>query len=130
MFYGKPGTGKTLIAKAIAGEAGVPFISMSGSEFIEMFAGLGASRVRKLFEKAKKSIDSLGRVYNAMNNKLWCNEESKRQLRRLSDEILECDKINKTYLAQYLKEISMRVGGGEDVEYAGIKEDLETESVG
>ena len=54
LLYGKPGTGKTLIAKAIAGEARVPFISMSGSEFIEMFAGLGASRVRKLFEKAKK----------------------------------------------------------------------------
>ena len=54
LLYGKPGTGKTLIAKAIAGEASVPFISMSGSEFIEMFAGLGASRVRKLFEKAKR----------------------------------------------------------------------------
>ena len=54
LLYGKPGTGKTLIARAIAGEAGVPFITMSGSEFIEMFAGLGASRVRKLFEKAKK----------------------------------------------------------------------------
>ena len=54
LLYGKPGTGKTLIARAIAGEAGVPFISMSGSEFIEMFAGLGASRVRKLFDKAKK----------------------------------------------------------------------------
>ena len=54
LLYGKPGTGKTLIAKAIAGEADVPFISMSGSEFIEMYAGLGASRVRKLFEKARK----------------------------------------------------------------------------
>ena len=54
LLYGKPGTGKTLIAKAIAGEADVPFISMSGSEFIEMFAGLGASRVRNLFEKARK----------------------------------------------------------------------------
>ena len=51
LLYGKPGTGKTLIAKAIAGEAGVPFISMSGSEFIEMFAGLGASRVRIKLEK-------------------------------------------------------------------------------
>ena len=54
LLFGKPGTGKTLIAKAIAGEANVPFISMSGSEFIEMFAGLGASRVRKLFDKARK----------------------------------------------------------------------------
>ena len=54
LLYGKPGTGKTLIAKAIAGEADVPFISMSGSEFIEMFAGLGASRERKLFDKARK----------------------------------------------------------------------------
>ena len=54
LLYGKPGTGKTLIAKAIAGEADVPFISMSGSEFIEMFAGLGASRVRSLFKKARK----------------------------------------------------------------------------
>ena len=54
LLCGQPGTGKTLIAKAIAGQANVPFISMSGSEFIEMFAGLGASRVRKLFEKAKK----------------------------------------------------------------------------
>ncbi len=54
LLCGKPGTGKTLIAKAIAGEANVPFISMSGSEFVEMFAGLGASRVRKLFEKAEK----------------------------------------------------------------------------
>ncbi len=54
LLFGKPGTGKTLIAKAIAGEASVPFISMSGSEFIEMFAGLGASRVRKLFDRARK----------------------------------------------------------------------------
>ena len=54
LLAGKPGTGKTLLAKAIAGEASVPFISISGSEFIEMFAGLGASRVRKLFDKAEK----------------------------------------------------------------------------
>ena len=54
LLYGKPGTGKTLIAKAIAGEANVPFISMSGSEFIVMFAGLGASRVRKLFDRARR----------------------------------------------------------------------------
>ena len=54
LLCGKPGTGKTLLAKAVAGEAGVPFIAMSGSEFIEMFAGLGASRVRKLFDRAKR----------------------------------------------------------------------------
>ena len=75
--------------------------------------------------QSKRTIDGLGKVYNAMNRKLWCNEESKRQLRNLSDEILECDKVNKTYLAQYLRELSMRVGGGEDIEYAGIKEDIE-----
>ena len=59
LLCGQPGTGKTLIAKAIAGEANVPFISMSGSEFTEMFAGLGASRVRKLFDKAKKMSPSI-----------------------------------------------------------------------
>lgn len=55
ILYGEPGTGKTLLAKAVAGEAGVPFFSMSGSDFIEMFAGLGAKRVRDLFEQARKS---------------------------------------------------------------------------
>ena len=81
--------------------------------------------------QSKRTIDGLGKVYNAMNRKLWCNEESKRQLRNLSDEILECDKVNKTYLAQYLRELSMRVGGGEDIEYAVIKEDMEeTDAVG
>ena len=59
LLCGQPGTGKTLIAKAIAGEADVPFISMSGSEFTEMFAGLGASRVRKLFDKAKNMSPSI-----------------------------------------------------------------------
>merc|ERR1719163_377328 len=52
---GPPGTGKTLLARAVAGEAGVPFISASGSEFVEMFVGVGASRVRDLFEQAKKN---------------------------------------------------------------------------
>merc|ERR1719271_2299625 len=63
---GPPGTGKTLLARAVAGEAGVPFISASGSEFVEMFVGVGASRVRDLFEQAKKNapcivfIDAIG----------------------------------------------------------------------
>ncbi|MCR9203779.1 MAG: ATP-dependent zinc metalloprotease FtsH [Halobacteriovoraceae bacterium] len=70
LMVGPPGTGKTLMAKAVAGEAGVPFFSISGSEFIEMFVGVGASRVRKLFEEAKvkspaiifiDEIDSIGR---------------------------------------------------------------------
>jgi len=70
LLVGAPGTGKTLLARAIAGEAGVPFFSMSGSDFVEMFVGVGASRVRDLFEQAKKSapciifideIDAVGR---------------------------------------------------------------------
>ena len=55
ILVGPPGTGKTLLAKAVAGEAGVPFFSISGSDFVEMFVGVGASRVRDLFEEAKKN---------------------------------------------------------------------------
>ena len=54
LLVGPPGTGKTLLARAIAGEAGVPFLSISGSDFVEMFVGVGASRVRDLFEQGKK----------------------------------------------------------------------------
>ena len=54
-MIGNPGTGKTLLAKAIAGESKVPFFSISGSDFVEMFVGVGASRVRDLFEQAKKT---------------------------------------------------------------------------
>lgn len=59
LIMGPPGTGKTLLAKAVAGEAGVPFFSMSGSEFVEMFVGVGASRVRDLFDTAKKAAPSI-----------------------------------------------------------------------
>ncbi|PUD17691.1 cell division protein FtsH, partial [Helicobacter pylori] len=59
LLVGPPGTGKTLLAKAVAGEAHVPFFSMGGSSFIEMFVGLGASRVRDLFETAKKQAPSI-----------------------------------------------------------------------
>ncbi|MEO0139269.1 MAG: ATP-dependent zinc metalloprotease FtsH [candidate division WOR-3 bacterium] len=74
LLVGPPGTGKTLLARAVAGEAGVPFISISGSEFVEMFVGVGAARVRDLFEKAKRlapaivfidEIDAVGRVRGA-----------------------------------------------------------------
>merc|ERR1711991_983374 len=70
LLEGPPGTGKTLLAKAVAGEAGVPFFSISGSDFVEMFVGVGASRVRDMFEQARKNtpcivfideIDAVGR---------------------------------------------------------------------
>ena len=60
LFAGRPsGTGKTLLARAVAGEAGVPFFSISGSDFVEMFVGVGASRVRNLFKKAKEAAPSI-----------------------------------------------------------------------
>ncbi|MCB1247099.1 MAG: AAA family ATPase, partial [Acidimicrobiia bacterium] len=59
LLYGPPGTGKTLLARAVAGEAGVPFFSISGSDFVEMFVGVGASRVRDLFEQAKQNAPSI-----------------------------------------------------------------------
>ena len=74
LLVGPPGTGKTLLAKAIAGEAGVPFFSLAGSEFVEMFVGVGASRVRDLFKRAKENapclifideIDAVGRQRGA-----------------------------------------------------------------
>ena len=58
-MIGAPGTGKTLTAKAVAGEADVPFFSISGSDFVEMFVGVGASRVRDLFEQARKNSPSI-----------------------------------------------------------------------
>jgi len=59
LLNGPPGTGKTLLAKAAAGEAGVPFLYLSGSDFVEMFVGVGASRVRDLFKKAKENAPSI-----------------------------------------------------------------------
>jgi len=89
LLCGKPGTGKTLIAKAIAGEANVPFISMSGSEFVELFAGLGASRVRKLFERARKVspciifIDEIDAIGSRRENAIGADSENNQTLNQL-----------------------------------------------
>ena len=76
-MVGPPGTGKTLLARAIAGEAAVPFYSLSGADFVEMFVGVGASRVRDLFEQAKKSspcivfIDEMGCSWSSKRCRDW-----------------------------------------------------------
>jgi cell division protease FtsH len=96
LLVGPPGTGKTLLAKAIAGEAGVPFFSISGSEFIEMFVGVGAARVRGLFEKAKQEapcivfideLDALGKSRASANSPLGGNDEREQTLNQLLSEM-------------------------------------------
>lgn len=94
LLYGAPGTGKTLMAKALAGEAGVPFYAVSGSDFVQIYAGLGAGRIRNLFKKAKKSgksvifideIDAIGKKRMAGN--LRGSDESDRTLNALLTEM-------------------------------------------
>ncbi|WP_323113722.1 ATP-dependent zinc metalloprotease FtsH [Pseudomonas guariconensis] len=94
LLVGPPGTGKTLVAKAIAGEAGVPFFSISGSEFVEMFVGVGAARVRDLFEQARKAapciifideLDALGKMRGIGN--LGGNDEKEQTLNQLLAEL-------------------------------------------
>ena len=96
LLVGPPGTGKTLLAKAIAGEARVPFFSISGSEFIEMFVGVGASRVRNLFEQAKKQapaivfideLDALGKSRAAAGAFMGGNDEREQTLNQLLAEM-------------------------------------------
>ena len=95
LLVGPPGTGKTLLAKAVAGEANVPFFSMSGSDFVEMFVGVGASRVRDLFEQAKKvapcivfidEIDAIGRA-RGKNSGFSGNDERENTLNQLLTEM-------------------------------------------
>lgn len=92
IFYGPPGTGKTLLARAIAGEANVPFYSVSGSDFVEMFVGLGAKRVRELFESARKTapcivfideLDAIGGKRDAISN----NSEQRQTINALLAEM-------------------------------------------
>ena len=95
LLYGPPGTGKTLLAKAVAGEAGVPFFSMAASEFVEMFVGVGASRVRDLFRQAKEKapcivfideIDAVGRA-RGKNVNMTSNDERESTLNQLLTEM-------------------------------------------
>ena len=93
LLVGSPGTGKTLLAKAVAGEAGVPFFSISGSDFVEMFVGMGASRVRDLFQQAAKVapciifIDEIDAVGRARDSRYGSNSEQEQTLNQLLSEI-------------------------------------------
>ena len=93
LLVGSPGTGKTLLAKAVAGEANVPFFSISGSDFVEMFVGMGASRVRDLFQQAQKVapciifIDEIDAVGRSRDNRYGSNSEQEQTLNQLLNEI-------------------------------------------
>ena len=93
LLVGPPGTGKTLLAKAVAGEASVPFFSMSGSEFVEMFVGMGASKVRDLFKQAKEKapcivfIDEIDAIGKKRDGQLGGNEEREQTLNQLLTEM-------------------------------------------
>ena len=93
LLVGPPGTGKTLLAKAVAGEAGVPFFSLSGSAFVEMFVGVGASRVRDLFEEAKKNapfivfIDEIDAIGKTRDTAMGGNDEREQTLNQLLAEM-------------------------------------------
>ncbi|MGL6337931.1 MAG: AAA family ATPase, partial [Waterburya sp.] len=129
LLVGPPGTGKTLLAKAIAGEAQVPFFSISGSEFIEMFVGVGASRVRDLFARAKKQapaivfideLDALGKSRASGGAFMGGNDEREQTLNQL---LAEFEKVQQQYLEGMTnprRQVSQKVAEEIDLEVKAV----------
>lgn len=144
MLSGPPGTGKTLLAKAVAGEAQVPFFSLSGSDFVEMFVGVGASRVRDLFKKAKEKspsiifideIDAIGRARGGKGNFTGGNDERENTLNQLltemdgfgtNDNVIVMAATNR---ADVLDRALMRAGRFDRIVYVDLPELNEREDI-
>ena len=134
LLVGPPGTGKTLLAKAVAGEAQVPFFSLSGSDFVEMFVGVGASRVRDLFKKAKEKspaiifideIDAIGRA-RGKNQMTGSNDERENTLNQL---LTEMDVIAATNRADVLDRALVRAGRFDRQIYVDLPELTERKEI-
>ena len=114
LLLGPPGTGKTLLAKAVAGEAGVPFFSISGSEFVEMFVGVGAARVRDLFEQARQKapaitfineLDAVGRACGAFERTVAPLAERRTLLDEDALRLLKLETVNQDALPDLRKRL-------------------------